>query len=29
MSGRIPQAVRNPDGSYQDAYVMHRILNNL
>lgn len=27
--GSIPQAVRNPDGSYQDGYVMHRKLDNL
>lgn len=27
--GTIPQAVRNPDGSYQDGYVMHRQLDNL
>lgn len=25
--GTIPQAVRNPDGSYQDGYVMHRKLD--
>jgi len=27
--GTIPQAVRNPDGSFQDGYVMHRKLDNL
>lgn len=27
--GTIPQAVRNPDGSFQDGYVMHRKLNHL
>ena len=27
--GTIPEAVRNPDGSYQDGYVMHRKLNDL
>jgi DNA-binding MarR family transcriptional regulator/L-amino acid N-acyltransferase YncA len=27
--GTIPKAVRNPDGSFQDGYVMHRTLNNL
>lgn len=27
--GTIPQAVRNPDGSYQDGYVMHRQLDSL
>jgi DNA-binding MarR family transcriptional regulator/L-amino acid N-acyltransferase YncA len=27
--GTIPQAVRNPDGSFQDGYVMHCILDNL
>lgn len=27
--GTLPQAVRNPDGSYQDSYVMHRKLENL
>lgn len=27
--GIIPQAVRNPDGSYQDGYVMHRKLDDL
>ena len=26
--GTIPQAVRNPDGSYQDGYVLFRTLNN-
>jgi ribosomal protein S18 acetylase RimI-like enzyme len=25
--GSIPEAVRNPDGSYQDGYVMYRKLN--
>ncbi len=25
--GTLPQAVRNPDGSYQDGYVMHRALD--
>lgn len=27
--GTIPQAIRNPDGSFQDGYVMHRKLDNL
>ncbi len=27
--GTIPQAVRNPDGGFQDGYVMHRKLDNL
>ncbi len=27
--GIIPQAVRNPDGSFQDGYVMHRKLDDL
>lgn len=27
--GTIPEAVRNPDGSYQDGYVMHRKLHDL
>jgi DNA-binding MarR family transcriptional regulator/L-amino acid N-acyltransferase YncA len=27
--GTIPQAVRNPDGSFQDGYVMHRKLDDL
>lgn len=27
--GTIPEAVRNPDGSFQDGYVMHRRLDNL
>jgi DNA-binding MarR family transcriptional regulator/L-amino acid N-acyltransferase YncA len=27
--GTIPQGIRNPDGSYQDGYVMHRKLDNL
>lgn len=27
--GTIPQAVRNPDGSFQDGYVMHRNLDDL
>jgi DNA-binding MarR family transcriptional regulator/GNAT superfamily N-acetyltransferase len=27
--GSIPDAVRNPDGSYQDGYVMHRKLSDL
>jgi DNA-binding MarR family transcriptional regulator/L-amino acid N-acyltransferase YncA len=27
--GSIPDAVHNPDGSYQDGYVMHRKLNDL
>ena len=27
--GTIPGAVRNPDGSYQDGYVMHRKLDDL
>ncbi len=27
--GTLPQAVRNPDGSFQDGYVMHRKLDNL
>lgn len=27
--GTIPQAVRNPNGSFQDGYVMHRKLNNI
>ena len=26
IAGTIPEAVRNPDGSYQDGYVMHRKL---
>jgi DNA-binding MarR family transcriptional regulator/L-amino acid N-acyltransferase YncA len=26
--GTIPQAVRNPDGSYQDGYLMHRELED-
>lgn len=25
--GTIPQAVRNPDGSYQDGYIMHHKIN--
>src|ERR1700722_8353291 len=25
--GTIPQAIRNPDGSYQDGYIMHRKLD--
>jgi ribosomal protein S18 acetylase RimI-like enzyme len=29
IAGIVPQAVRNPDGSYQDGYVMHRKLNDL
>lgn len=29
IAGIIPQAVRNPDGSYQNGYVMHRKLDNL
>lgn len=29
IAGIIPQAVRNPDGSFQDGYVMHRRLDNL
>lgn len=24
--GTIPHAIRNPDGSYQDGYIMHRKL---
>lgn len=27
--GTIPQSVRNPDGSYQNGYVMHRKLDDL
>lgn len=27
--GTIPEAVRNPDGSFQDGYVMHRTLGDL
>ena len=27
--GSIPAAVRNPDGSYQEGYIMHRKLENL
>lgn len=27
--GAMPEAIRNPDGSYQDGYVMHRKLNDL
>lgn len=27
--GTIPEAVRNPDGSFQDGYVMHRQLDNI
>lgn len=27
--GTIPQAVRNPDGSFQDGYVMHRRLDTI
>jgi DNA-binding MarR family transcriptional regulator/L-amino acid N-acyltransferase YncA len=27
--GTIPEAVRTPDGSYQDGFVMHRKLDNL
>lgn len=27
--GTIPQAVRNPDGSFQDGYVMHRKFDDL
>lgn len=27
--GTIPQAIRNPDGGFQDGYVMHRKLDNL
>lgn len=27
--GNIPEAIRNPDGSYQAGYVMYRKLNNL
>ncbi len=27
--GTIPQAVRNPDGNFQDGYVMHRKLDDL
>lgn len=27
--GTIPQAVKNPDGSFQDGYVMHRKLDNI
>jgi ribosomal protein S18 acetylase RimI-like enzyme len=26
--GTIPQAIRNPDGSYQDGYILFRTLNN-
>lgn len=29
IAGILPQAVRNPDGSYQDGYVMHRKLDSL
>lgn len=29
IAGTIPQAVRNPDGSFQDGYVMHRKLDDL
>lgn len=27
--GTIPEAVLNPDGSYQDGYIMHRSLTNI
>lgn len=27
--GTLPQAIRNPDGSYQDGYLMHRKLDDL
>ncbi len=27
--GTIPQAIRNPDGYYQDGYIMHRTLEHL
>lgn len=26
ISGTLPNAIRNPDGSYQDGYVMYRII---
>jgi RimJ/RimL family protein N-acetyltransferase len=26
--GTLPQGVRNPDGSYQDGYIMFRNLND-
>lgn len=26
IAGTLPEAVRNPDGSYQDGYVMYRKL---
>lgn len=29
IAGTLPQAVRNPDGTYQDGYVMYRQLNDL
>jgi len=29
ITGTLPQAVRNPDGSYQDGYIMHRKLEDL
>ncbi len=29
MIGAIPEAVQNPDGSYQNGYVMHRKLEDL
>lgn len=27
--GTLPEAIRNPDGSYQDGYIMYRKLDNL
>lgn len=29
IAATLPQAIRNPDGSYQDGYVMYRKLENL
>jgi len=26
--GTIPQAIKNPDGSFQDGYILFRMLNN-